>query len=377
MNNNKEKIEASILLASYLETVGFKNGHWEFNYQIKITDLQTYIRVWNTMLHHFLILGGTENINIENWNSSDDTIMIMATLEAIINGGGLENYEKKYLEYYDLILDEKRASGSTTISSLEMLKRKKELKVDVLMGGNGAAMRTGPIGLKWYKDYDKVIEESLIASKITHNYYIGYFGGIVTALFTAFAMNNIEPWLWCDELLKLYSSKKLDKDNDLDELDDYMSYWKKYKEVRISKLKYKNTLKDFIFPEDRATFLLGFHPNSNIQKMIHEGKIKEMKDLKFSWNHSGSTGIDACIYAYDCLLMCMNTPSSDTLDFKNIVYDWSTFMMLVCLHPGDNDTTGCIGGTWYGALNGFNNIDKSKMKQLEFYSELEKLIKKI
>ena len=48
-----------------------------------------------------------------------------------------------------------------------------------------------------------------------------------------------------------------------------------------SKLKYKNTLKDFIFPEDRATFLLGFHPNSNIQKMIHEGKIKEMKDLKF------------------------------------------------------------------------------------------------
>jgi ADP-ribosylarginine hydrolase len=184
MNNNKEKIEASILLASYLETVGFKNGHWEFNYQIKITDLQTYIRVWNTMLHHFLILGGTENINIENWNSSDDTIMIMATLEAIINGGGLENYEKKYLEYYDLILDEKRASGSTTISSLELLKRKKELKVDVLMGGNGAAMRTGPIGLKWYKNYDKVIEESLIASKITHNYYIGYFGGIVTALFT-------------------------------------------------------------------------------------------------------------------------------------------------------------------------------------------------
>ena len=32
-------------------------------------------------------------------------------------------------------------------------------------------------------------------------------------------------------------------------------------------------------------------------------------------------------------------------------------MSLVCIHPGDNDTTGAIGGTWFGALNGYSNFN--------------------
>ena len=54
-----EKIKASLMLASYLETVGFKNGAWEFNYKIPTNDIIKYTRVWTIMLHHFLILGGT------------------------------------------------------------------------------------------------------------------------------------------------------------------------------------------------------------------------------------------------------------------------------------------------------------------------------
>ena len=51
----QEKIEASLMIASYLETVGFKNGVWEFNYRIDTKDIVTYSRVWNSLLHHFLI----------------------------------------------------------------------------------------------------------------------------------------------------------------------------------------------------------------------------------------------------------------------------------------------------------------------------------
>ena len=36
-----------------------------------------------------------------------------------------------------------------------------------------------------------------------------------------------------------------------------------------------------------------------------------------------------------------------------------------------------IAGCWYGALNGFNGINKNKMKNLEFFDELEKLSKNI
>ena len=32
-----EKIEASLMISSYLETIGFNNGQWEFNYKINNT----------------------------------------------------------------------------------------------------------------------------------------------------------------------------------------------------------------------------------------------------------------------------------------------------------------------------------------------------
>jgi ADP-ribosylglycohydrolase len=50
---------------------------------------------------------------------------------------------------------------------------------------------------------------------------------------------------------------------------------------------------------------------------------------------------------------------------------------LVAIHPGDNDTTAAIGGTWYGALLGYHMIDKNRMEELEFYKELKKVSDKI
>ena len=112
------------------------------------------------------------------------------------------------------------------------------------MGGNGAAMRTGPIGIYWHNDEKKIIEESLIASRLTHNYYIGYMGGVVSALFSSYAYNGIKPWLWVDKLLDLYNNKTLHmfypKNHDISELDDYINYWIRYKEQRLNIIQYKN-----------------------------------------------------------------------------------------------------------------------------------------
>lgn len=373
-----EKIESAIMLSSYLETIGFKNGQWEFNYQLNARNMYEYISISNTLLHHFLILGGASNINVTNWNASDDTLLILAIGEAIIDEGNESNYIKSFVNYYDLLFDTKRISGNNTLDSIKSLKRGTQLKnipINSSMGGNGAAIRTGPIGIKWHNNIEKVIEQSILSSRLTHNYYLGFLGGMVSALFTAFAINDIPPWLWCDELIKLYNNKIIHKyypiesEHSISDLDEFMGYWKRYKETRINKIKFKNTLDNCIFIEDRIEFLLGFHPNNKIKQMVSNGKsLKKIEN--FDWSKIGATGLDVCIYAYDCLLMSMLTPSTVNLDMNNIIYSFDSFVTLVAIHPGDSDSTGAIGGFWYGALLGYNQVNKLRMKELEFYEEL-------
>ena len=373
-----EKIEASLMFASYFETLGFKNGQWEFNYNIPTKSLSSYINVLAFMNHQYLVLGGAHHIDLTNWNASDDTIMIIATCEAVIKNGGETNYKDSYLKWFDLLSDSKRVSGINTIETLKLVKRGltiKTLPIKTEMGGNGASMRTGPIGIIWYKNIEKVIEESICASRLTHNYYIGFLGGMVTALFTAFAMNNIPAYKWCEELIKLYSTKKIAKyypsGHNLNDLDDFMGYWKRYQETRVNKLKYKNPLDNFIFPDHRADFLMGFFPNPKIKAMVLKGE--SFNKLEWDWNRLGGSGLDSCIYAYDCLLTSILSPGSKTVDIDNIQYNWDIFMTLVSVHPGDSDTTASIGGTWFGALNGFKDFDVDRFKELEFYTELKKL----
>jgi ADP-ribosylarginine hydrolase len=354
-----EKIEASLMLASYFETLGFYNGIWEFNYKEPIINLSKYVSIWNTMTQHFIVLGGSSHINITKWNASDDTLLIIAIGNAIINNN---DYISEYLNAYDLLMDPKRASGLNTIDTLKLLKKRQSIPISVTMGGNGAAMRTGPIGLLYYKDIERVIKESISSSILTHNYYLGFLGGMITAVFTSFGMNNIPAWQWVNKLIELYDNKIIHKyypsGHNIEDLDEYMSYWKRYNETRISKLKYKNTITNFIYAENRMEYLSSFYPKKTV-----------------NWNYIATTGLDTCIYAYDCLLLSIINP--DALEKSVPQYNLDTFIFLVCIHPGDNDTTAAIGGSWFGALNGYYGFDKDRIKELEFYKELLQLSKKI
>jgi len=345
-----DKVEASLMLASYFETIGFNNGQWEFNYGHDINDFQSYTAMSNTLLNHFIIQGGPTNLNIKKWDSSDDTILIIATMKAVINGGGKINYINEYVNVLDLLKNNKRYSGITTLHSIRMLQQKINIPISSKMGGNGAAMRTGPIGLKYFNNIEKVISESITASILTHNYYVGFLGGMITALFTAFAINNINKYEWLNKLLELYENKIIHKyypkTHDVNDLDNFMSYWKKYKEERIDNYDYNN--ENIQYFNDRHKFLINFYTNTDIKYEKHN-----------YWDKIASSGLDVCIFAYDCLLITNNLYS---------------FMTLVCIHPGDNDTTGAIGGTWYGALNGYAEFDINKLKDLEFYKEIKVLL---
>jgi len=371
------KIEAAIMIASYLDTIGFKNGQWEFNY-FKTNNTQNIndaINTTFTIIHHFMSLGGFSNIDIKNWKASDDTLLIMATIKALIDGANEHNFINRYIEIYDELIKEERGSGYQTKKSIDYLKKitKKEKKssyLDILpydknMGGNGAAIRTGPIGIFYANDLDKLISTSIMASRLTHNIPLGYLGGLISALFASYAYNNIDSWLWIDKLMELIKSKKIinyihstdigtkhDKD-----IYEYFSYWFKYKEDRYNDLIKFRGKSQFIFPNERFSALSEY-----VIDFDNRGKF-----------NFGSSGLDSIIFSYDCFLMSIITNERFEIDIENVKYNSELFLFLLTLHSGDSDSTGAIGGFWYGALLGYNNFDIVKIKKIEFYKELKKL----
>jgi ADP-ribosylarginine hydrolase len=379
MVNKNEKIEAAILLSSYLDTLGFKNGQWEFNYRRDPQNVSQAIMANFTIVNHYMALGGFNNIDITNWKSSDDTLLIMATIKALIDGGKEIDYIKRYIEIYNELVKEERVAGMTTLKSISYLKKIIQKKSDTYldkipfddkMGGNGAAIRTGPIGIFYSNNLDKIISESIIASRLTHNIPMGYLGGLVSALFASYAFNGIDSWLWLDKLLELVKSGKITKyingtdiGNKHDkEINSYFSLWYKYKEDRLQNLLNFRGKSEFIHPKERLEALSEYIPSEYFRN-----KDKER------WYLLGASGLDSCIYAYDSLLMSLLLNERFEVDIDNPIYNPETFLFFSTLHVGDSDSTGAIAGFWFGALLGFNGFDTNKMKQLEFYKELKKL----
>ena len=384
MESIKDKIKASLFLASFLDTIGFKNSQWEFNYNINVINEKIANIIWLHIIHEYNSLGGLKNIDISKWIASDDTIMMIATAKACLKGGKFNHYLEEYKRILSSLEDPKRVSGITTIDSLRKIIKMNDLnkfEYSSSMGGNGAAMRTSAIGLIYYKDedIDKLIEESILSSRLTHNYSMGFLGGLVTALFTSYAVRNIEPWKWSTKMMKLVNSGKIDEiikntniwDKYSESKDIFWDRWFQYNENRLPKLKYKS--RSFRYPPERISELKKYTPGVNYKNSVADyGK----------W---GSSGIGAVIIAYDSILMSLTGIDENGhlfIDQPNLIkYNLESMIFFSTLHFGDNDTTGTIAGAWYGALRGFEDLDKDKIKCLEFYQDLNKIsddiIKKI
>lgn len=369
----KNKVEGCLYISSFLETFGFFNGKWEFNYGNKIDTIKDGHYMNYFFIHQYTMLGGMEQIDISKLNASDDTILMLATCEAVNNGGGESNYINSYLKYYEELKNEKRQSGNATLSSLEKIRLTKSItsiQYSSSHGGNGCAIRTAPIGLKYWNDYDKVCEEALIASLVTHNYPLGYLGGIVAALFTAYAVNNINPFEWSENLIKLYKKNyfnklisKYSEQNVEKEINDYFLWWEKYNELRLSKMKYRN-LPIFMNVNSKIPDLLQYTPTQYQTKMI-------------GFNKFGGSGLEAVILAYDNLLLSAKPDNkvNPLVDIINPEFDWYTLFFNNVFFFGDNDSIGAISGAWYGAYLGIDKFPLDKIKNLEFYQELKKNVK--
>jgi ADP-ribosylarginine hydrolase len=372
----KEKINASIILGSYLDTLGFYNGLWEFNFKsnMKIDNLQLGSYINYEILSDFFSKGGF-NIDISDWNSSDDTIMMIATIKACNKGGDQKDFIDEYLKIMPLLEEKKRLSGVATINSLRLLKKYRDpskILYSSSMGGNGAAMRTHYIGIH-FKDIKKIIDVSIMASRLTHNYPLGFLSGMAVALFTHWAINDIEPWKWCDKLIELEEKGTIDeiiKKNADDIYDKYMidktEFWNvvyKYREFRVNRFHLRT-----------YEFRFGFDRNNDLSNILYNNNLKD-------YSRMGGDGVSAVLMAYDSILLSIIPKGSEELTEEmdlnkpeKLLYSWQNLVFLSTLHFGDNDTIGAIAGMLFGALRGFDGVSNKVLNMLEFKDEIKKII---
>jgi ADP-ribosylarginine hydrolase len=377
-----DRIYSILKLAAIGDTIGFI---WETNYdqwekpKPKNNEEQwinTHSGLSNNIVFEFISLGSIRKFNCVNKIVSDDTILHLAVADALTskyknNDELVKNIANSMVNYYNN--DKKkndRLYGNRTIKGLKRIKdnykksRKYELSINAV--GSGCAMRTMCIGMIFFgkKNRDKLIEISIESSRCTHNNPIGYLGGLVSALFTAYAIEGIDKYKWVFNLLELLNSNNFNKilkkliykfhPSDEKELNKHMEfknifieYWQNYKEWRFSN-------NEFI----------------NIGKMRHLilpwQRVKEYWE-RFAYDKTrffpGSTGIDSVIIAYDCLL-----DADDNFD-KIIFY--------AVLNSGDSDTIGTIACAWYAAIYNFGNATLSLADGLEKDDQIFELTNKI
>ena len=354
----EERYKATMVLHAVGDTIGFKNGDWEFNYNIEnFTFAYT-----NELLYEFISLGGINHLDTKDWIVSDDTVLHMATAKSFL-------IEHKDIEKLGEILKDEyiasfknmknRFPGFTTdkyITELKSGMKWDEVPYDENSGGSGAAMRNSCIGLIYYgKDNrDKLIKYALEASRITHNCAVGYLGGITSALFTAFALENIKIEKWITELLKILNSNKID--NYIKETRGFDEY-ERDKHTFISKW---TQLKDDLFENGNLK-----KQNKIMTNLISRGNhfYLNYKDEQYKTKYIGGSGDDSVIIAYCALLDSQN--------------NWEKLVIYSMLHVGDTDTTGCIAASWYGAMYGFEDISTHFINNLEYSKELNLLGSKL
>ncbi|XP_023930794.1 protein ADP-ribosylarginine hydrolase, partial [Lingula anatina] len=143
-------------------------------------------------------LGGLDNITATppGWPVSDDTVMHIATGEALASGK--TDKEAMLLEiaakYKECMKDmEGRKPGPTSILGTDLLQPDKPggyiIPFNPTGTGCGAAMRSMCIGLRYStpEDLDDLIMYSIESGRMTHNHPTGYLGSLASALFTSYA----------------------------------------------------------------------------------------------------------------------------------------------------------------------------------------------
>ena len=365
----ENRYEAMFTLHSLGDTMGFKNGDWEYLKGRNIT-----LDIVNELVYEFINLGGINGIDISNWIASDDTLYHISTAKTMLKYGG--NIDKKFLLVakneiivnYNKIMEEifgrsksgrrNRSPGINTTKYIQKYTNEKDAShfpYDVSSGGNGCAMKMLCVGACLYgkKKREELINVSIRLSKLTHNSPIGFLGGLVTALFTAFAIEGINIEKWPFEMLAILESKSVKKhiysklNDSFEEINDYLEFIKIWKKYLASRFK------------DKKLIINKSHTNMVLRvKYYHQILVYDTRAHRM-----GESGYGAGIMAYDGLIDCTG--------------NWEKLFFYTALHPGDSDTVCAIASGLFGIYYGYSDAPIRLVEQLEFGKTLKKVAKKI
>ncbi|CAH1795214.1 unnamed protein product [Owenia fusiformis] len=339
----KVRYEAAMVLSGVGDALGYKNGSWEF------------CKSGKAIQEELKSLGGLEKIKIKlpNWMISDDTVMHLATAEALIKHGTRKDISLLYTDlatkYKECMRDMKgRAPGLTCMSELHRLrplvKDGLNIPFNARGGGCGACMRAMCIGLRYPKEEDvsQLIAVAIESGRMSHNHPTGYLGALAAALFTAYAIQGKPVLEWgcglmdvLPKALQYVKDQGRDVKDNIEKWDYFKTSWEKYLALR----NLTDGKSEPSFPADYGI----------------EARDKFYKTLSFSGT-AGSSGHDAPMIAYDALLCAGN--------------DWEKLCKHAALHGGDSDSTGVNACCWFGALYGFQGVPECNYKKLEYKKRL-------
>eukprot|EP00026_Physarum_polycephalum_P006449 Phypoly_transcript_06492.p1 GENE.Phypoly_transcript_06492~~Phypoly_transcript_06492.p1 ORF type:complete len:382 (+),score=58.09 Phypoly_transcript_06492:105-1250(+) len=281
----EDRYRACMVLAGVGDALGYNNGKWEFTFS-------------GPQIHEeYEKLGGLAKIDISKMIVSDDQTMHLATAEALLeNPATKEDLYKKLSEcYVESFRDMMgRSPGPTTESAINRLAG--GIPYDCIRyspqgGGCGGAMRAMCIGLRYPQESqrDDLIAVAIESARMTHNHPTGFFGALISALFTSYAIQGVPVVEWgrkmaYEILLRAYNyveKQKRDWDNYKEDLVYFENAWARY-------LKERDILKT-----DTPKFPENFdHPGA---------RDRFYRDVSFKgWG--GASGHDSVIIAYDALL---------------------------------------------------------------------------
>jgi len=128
-------------------------------------------------------------LQVGDWFFTDDTVMSIGIFNILSKHNKIEQDQlaREFADNY--LLDNYRGYGGTAHSILKDLaggKHWKEVSSRAFDGmgsmGNGAAMRSGPIGAYFHEHVEKVIEQATLAAEVTHFHNEAVAGAIAVAL---------------------------------------------------------------------------------------------------------------------------------------------------------------------------------------------------
>ncbi|XP_053391683.1 ADP-ribosylhydrolase ARH1-like [Mercenaria mercenaria] len=362
LNNLTEtKYIAGMVLSGVGDALGYRNGQWEF-----CSD--------GDQIHNELYsLGGLNNLKVypRKWMVSDDTVMHIATAEALIKTGQCTDKLKLYkdiaLKYKACMGDMAgRAPGITCKQMCDRLRPSilpEGLKIpfNPRGGGCGAAMRSMCIGLRYPQacHLDDLIAVSIESGRLTHHHPTGYLGSLASALFTSYAVQNKPLIEWGVGLLSTLEKAKI-----------YISCAESTDLLHKDKRTIDQNIKHWDYFKSKWEFYLGLRNIADGQSAPRfapdedqVGKRDQFYRMISYDDVGGASGHDAPMIAYDALLACNGL--------------WSELCDRAMFHGGDSDSTGVIAGCLYGVFYGLSGVSTCNYEDLEYFDKLTNIGKDV